>query len=231
MAISSATAAATGTSATLTGRTRLADNFDTFLTLLTTQLKNQDPSQPLDSNQFTAQLVQMSGVEQQLLTNDLLKAMVDNSSRGIGDAVSLIGKDVRAVGQDAAISGGKARWAFNLPAQAQSVTLEIRDATGKIVQAKALSDVKAGDHDFVWDGKDQAGRQLADGGPYTLSVTATDASGAAIAPITYVDGRVTSVEQADGSTWLTISGARIAWDKVKKITEPAPEASSTAQAA
>lgn len=231
MAISSATAAANGTQATLTGRERLADNFDTFLTLLTTQLKNQDPSQPLDSNQFTAQLVQMSGVEQQLLTNDLLKAMVDNSTNGIGDAVSLIGKDVRAVGQDAALNDGKARWGFNLPSQATSVTLEIRDSAGRVVNATALSDVKAGDHDFVWDGKDQAGRQLPDGGPYRLVVTAKDAAGAALAPITYVDGRVSAVEQADGATWLTVSGARIPWDQVKKITETAPQASPVSQGA
>src|SRR5436190_3965890 len=98
------------------GRARLAENFDTFLSLLTTQLKNQDPLSPLDSNQFTQQLVQMTGVEQQINTNDLLKQLVANTSGGVATAVSLIGKDVKAVSDTANISGGKAQWTYNLPA-------------------------------------------------------------------------------------------------------------------
>ncbi len=122
MAVDAAAAAASaGTSVTATGRARLADNFDTFLTLLTTQMKNQDPLAPMDSNQFTQQLVQMSGVEQQLLTNDLLKTLVNTAGRGIADAVSLIGKDVRAVSSDAAISGGKANWTYDLERDAADV--------------------------------------------------------------------------------------------------------------
>src|SRR4051812_43519004 len=87
-----ATAAATapgGDTSTL-GRARLAENFDTFLSLLTAQLKNQDPLSPLDSNQFTQQLTQMTGVEQQLLTNDLLKKLISNTGSGVATAVSLI---------------------------------------------------------------------------------------------------------------------------------------------
>src|SRR6185436_12803276 len=94
-----ATGAATDSGAL--GRARLAENFDTFLSLLTTQLKNQDPLSPLDSNQFTQQLVQMTGVEQQLLTNDLLKKLVGNTGTGVSTAVSLIGKDVRATSDEA----------------------------------------------------------------------------------------------------------------------------------
>src|SRR6187549_3297985 len=90
-----------------TGRARLAENFDTFLSLLTTQLKNQDPLAPMDSTQFTQQLVQMTGVEQQLLTNDLLEKLVSNTGSGISTAVSLIGKEVRAESADAGLKGGK----------------------------------------------------------------------------------------------------------------------------
>jgi flagellar basal-body rod modification protein FlgD len=109
-----AVAATTATSASATGRTRLAENFDTFLALLTTQLKNQDPLAPLDSNEFTAQLVQMTGVEQQLLTNDLLEKLVTNTGSGVATAVSLIGKEVRADANVAALSGGKAEWVYKL---------------------------------------------------------------------------------------------------------------------
>ena len=84
-ATAAAAASATGDT-TAIGRARLAENFDTFLSLLTTQLKNQDPLSPLDSNQFTQQIVQMTGVEQQLATNDLLKKLVSNTTSGIATA-------------------------------------------------------------------------------------------------------------------------------------------------
>jgi len=90
MAVDATTTATAAAGASATGRTRLAENFDTFLTLLTTQLKNQDPLSPMDSTQFTQQLVQMTGVEQQLLTNDLLEKLVTNTGSGVSTAVSLI---------------------------------------------------------------------------------------------------------------------------------------------
>src|ERR1044072_3158390 len=85
----------TNTAASNTGRTPLAENFDTLLTRLPTQLKNQDPLSPMDSTQFTQQLVQMTGVEQQLLTNDLLTKLVSNTGSGVATAVGLIGKEGR----------------------------------------------------------------------------------------------------------------------------------------
>src|SRR5215216_3542616 len=121
-----ATAAATDTGAL--GRARLAENFDTFLSLLTTQLKNQDPLSPLDSNQFTQQLVQMTGVEQQLLTNDLLKKLVGNTASGVATAVSLIGKEVRADADVSALANGKADWLYKLDRPASDVKLEILDS-------------------------------------------------------------------------------------------------------
>jgi len=224
MAVDAAAASANSTattSATLAGRTRLADNFQTFLTLLTTQLNNQDPMSPLDSNEFTAQLVQMSGVEQQLLTNDLLKNLVDSSSNGIADAVSLIGKEIRATSDVAGLQKGKADWAYNLPRDATDVKLEILDASGKTVHSENLTDVTAGEHTLSWNGKDNSGKQLADGGQYTLKITALDSAGAAVPTTTYVDGVVSAVEQADGKTWITVKGAKVLWDMVTKIAQQA----------
>src|ERR1051326_4765375 len=108
------TPATPGTDSGALGRARLASNFDTFLSLLTTQLKNQDPLSPLDSNQFTQQLVAMTGVEQQLNANDLLKQLVANTAGGISTAVSMLGKTVKAVSDTANISGGQAQWLYNL---------------------------------------------------------------------------------------------------------------------
>jgi len=199
---------------------QLSNNFQTFLALLTTQLKNQDPLSPLDSNQFTQQLVQMSGVEAQLTGNGLLQKVADNTANGVSTAVGLIGKDVKATSDTADLTGGKAAWTYNLASDATDLKLEVVDSTGRVVHAEAPSNLKAGDHNFTWDGKDLNGANLPDG-TYTLRVTATDASGASIATTNYVQGLVTAVEQANGSTLITVNGSKVSWDKVVSITQPA----------
>lgn len=207
------------------GKTRLADSFNTFINLLTTQLKNQDPLSPLDSNQFTQQLVQMTGVEQQLYSNDLLKQLVTNTGSGISTAVSLIGRDVKASSGDAGIVDGKATWNYTLGSGAADVKLEITDANGKLVHAEAATDNGAGDHTLTWNGKDLTGKQLS-GGPFTLNITVKDAKGATVSATPFVSGRVTGVEQKDGKTLITVNGAQIPWETVTSITEPAATAAN-----
>src|SRR3569833_2693367 len=118
---------------TAQGRTSLSSNFDTFLSLLTTQLKNQDPLSPLDSNQFTQQLTQMSGVEAQLTANNLLQNIANNTGTGISTAVSMIGKQVKATSDSANLANGQAQWVYNLPAGAADVKLQIVNASGQVV--------------------------------------------------------------------------------------------------
>lgn len=219
MAIDATSSATSGGSVTSSGRASLASTFDTFLALLTTQMKNQDPLSPMDSTEFTNQLVQMTGVEQQLLTNDLLQSLVNTAGRGIADAVSLIGKEVRAVSDDAAIQNGEAKWVYKQDRDAVSVKVEVLDASGKIVHAEEVDEIDAGEHTFTWNGKDLTGKQLSDGGVYTLRVTATDGSGAAVPTTTYIDGLVTAVEQADGETLITVAGAKVNWETVTKIAQ------------
>jgi flagellar basal-body rod modification protein FlgD len=208
--------------ATNQGIASLADNFNTFLTLLTTQLKNQDPTSPLDSNQFTQQLVQMTGVEQQLNANSLLKQVVANTSNGITTAVSLIGKSVKAASDTANLTNGQAQWVYNLPATASDLKVEVLDANGTLVHAEAPSDLKAGDHAFTWNGQNLNGTQLPNGGTYTLRVTAVDATGAAIASTNYVQGVVTGVTQNNGSTSITVNGGPVDWSKVVSVDQVAP---------
>ena len=166
--------AAANNSAAATGRTRMADSYETFMSLLTAQIKNQDPLSPMDSTQFTQQLVQMTGVEQQLLTNDLLEKLVTNTGSGIQTSVSLLGKEVRAAGDLAKLTAGKAEWNFKLGADAADVTVEVLDSAGKVVQIAKLSgdQLKAGEQTFAWNGKDRTGAQLANGGQYSLRITA-----------------------------------------------------------
>lgn len=222
-----ATTGTTGTDTLATGKATLATSYDTFLKLLTTQLKNQDPLSPLDSNQFTQQLVQMTGVQQQLYSNDLLKQLVSNTGSGISTAVSLIGKDVKASSGDTALADGKANWSYKLASGATDVKVEILDSAGKVVHTEAATDNTAGDHAVTWNGKDLLGVQRQNGGIYTLRVTAKDAQGATVAATPQVSGRVTGVEQQDGKTLITLNGAKIPWETVTTISEPAAAPTTT----
>ena len=201
------TAAATGTQADINaGAANLGTGYTTFLTLLTTQLKNQDPTSPLDTNQFTQQLVQMTGVQQQLLSNQLLQTLVTNSSGGggVSNAVGLIGRTVDAQSSTATLSGGKAAWEYSLDSAASSGTVTVKDSLGATVYSGTLPDLSSGTHAFNWNGKTTAGTQAPDGGTYTLSVSATGASGSAVAAQTLVSGIVSSATTSNGQVVLKI---------------------------
>lgn len=177
MDVSSIAPASTAAATESAAQKQLAGNFDTFLTLLTTQLKNQDPMSPMDSNQFTQQLVQFSQVEQQINTNDNLKSLISLAQgRSASDAVSYLGKNVSITTGNAALSNGQAHWSYALGSTAVASALTITDANGRVVYT-APGETAAGQHDFMWDGKDNSGAQLPDG-VYKLSVTAQGANGA-----------------------------------------------------
>jgi flagellar basal-body rod modification protein FlgD len=207
-------------------RATMADSTETFLALMTTQLKNQDPLAPMDSTQFTQQIVQMTGVEQQLLTNDLLQKLVSNTAGGLDTALGLIGKQVRAVTTDAALTNGKAEWVYKLDSDAADVKVEVLDARGQVVSATALADVKAGDHDFTWNGKNALGQTLPDG-THTLRVSAKSATGETVTGSIFIEGVVSGVEQVDGQTMLTINGSKALWSTVNSVQLPPTEASNT----
>jgi flagellar basal-body rod modification protein FlgD len=218
-----ATTAAAATDSTSAGRTRLADNMNMFLTLLTTQMKNQDPTSPMDSNQFMTQLVQMTGVEQQLAGNDLLKKLVANTGANLSSAVGLIGKEVRATTADANLSNGQAKWNYSLEATATDVKIEVLDSKGLPVRTLAASgeDLSAGEHAFTWDGKVNSGAPEPDG-VYTLRITATDSTSKSIPSSTFVQGLVTAIQQeSDGSSVITVNGGKVPISAVTSVTQPA----------
>ncbi len=211
------------------GQANLKIGYDTFLKLLTTQLQHQDPTSPLDTNQFTSQLVQMTGVQQQLLSNELLQSLVNQGSggQGVGSAVNLIGKTVHATGDTVALDGGRGRWSYALAEGAKSATLTVKNSSGAVVYTGDAADLGQGRHDFSWDGKDSSGRQLADGGLYTLSVSAVDANGAAVKTATEVTGAVTSVEVVDGATVLNLGRTKVLFSALNQV-EATPEAKAAA---
>src|SRR5262245_31375256 len=124
----------TATSAATRSESQLAANFDTFLLLLTAQLKNQDPLEPMDSNDFTQQLVQFSQVEQQINSNKHLENLGPRAkARGAAEAVSYVGKTRALTDGRAALMGGEAHWAYSLESDASTATLTIRNAHGDVV--------------------------------------------------------------------------------------------------
>ena len=203
------------------GTSGLAANYETFLSLLTAQLKNQDPTSPVDSNAFTAQLVQMSGVEQQLLTNQLLTSLVSQGASGMAGGVNYIGKQVTAAFAATELQDGKANWSYELAnGNATDVKLEIVDSTGKTVWTGQAPDKTAGLHDFVWDGKTTAGAQLPDGGVYTLKITAQNGAGTAIASQVLTRGIAKGVEMYNGQAYVTIGGAIVPLSSIISVETP-----------
>lgn len=200
----------TGGSATdktlMSGAKNLASSYTTFLTLLTAQLKNQDPTSPMDTNSFTQQLTQMTGVQQQLLSNQLLQQLV--SQKDGYSAVGLIGKTATAQGANAELSTGKADWAYSLASPAAAANIDILNSAGDVVWSGVAPDLASGRHPFSWDGKNNNGAAMPDG-TYTLKVQAIGADGKAIATTPYVSGLVSSIENTAAGTLVSIGKAKI----------------------
>lgn len=206
-------------------RTSLANNEQTFLKLLTTQLKNQDPLSPTDTTQMTQQITSMTGVEQQLVTNDLLAALVGmNTGTGLSEGVNMIGKQVTATTDNSTLKDGKATFTWSQPGASSSLTVEVKNAAGKVIRTLTPDDQKSGAHTLTWDGKDDAGAQMEDGGVYTINVIAKGADGKEI-KATNVKGRtegvVTAVDNASGTPQVIVDGKAIPVDNVIGITAAA----------
>lgn len=203
------------------GQSQLDASYDTFMKLLTAQIKNQDPLSPMDSTQFTQQLVQMTGVQQQLYSNDLLKQLVSNTGTGMSDAVSVIGREVTAASDKAIVTNGEAKWSYNLGKAAASVKIEVLDSNGKTVAVSSPTNVAAGDQTFTWNGTDLGGVQRPDGGEFRLRITPVDSGGATITSKVFQRGIVTAVEQVDGQPVLSLGSARVPWSTVTSVRQPA----------
>lgn len=197
----------------------LSKTFDTFLKLLTAQLQNQDPLKPMESSEFTQQLVSYSQVEQQINTNKNLEAMTANmQATQFASAVAYIGKTVDAVGSTLQLKdGGSPEWGYELTAPASRTQLTITDASGKTAAVRE-GDKTIGQHKFTWDGKDASGNRLPNGN-YTLTVSALDGDGKAVETITSISGQVEGVETMDGIHRLLIGGQSLPIADVTKVRQ------------
>lgn len=214
--ITSITSAAATANGTRTDAQAIAGNFTQFLTLLTTQLKNQNPLDPMDTNQFTQQLVQFAGVEQQLKTNDSLGSILTNTrASSAASASGFIGQTVTADGRTADLSDGVATWALSPARAAKQALVTISDAKGNVVATRATA-LAGGPQNFTWDGRSSSGLTAPDG-TYTIKVDAIDATGAQVAVDTSVTGKVESVDVGGTEPVLVIGASRVPVSSVKTI--------------
>jgi flagellar basal-body rod modification protein FlgD len=206
MDVGSATSATT--TQTSNARTTLSGNYDTFLRLLTTQLQNQDPLEPLDSTKFTEQLVSYSQVEQQIATNESLNSLIALSKSAAGaNAVTYLGKTAITEGDLTSLEAGEANWRYALGNDAANVQLNILNANGQIVRTLA-GDTTVGAHDFTWDGKNASGTALP-AGTYRLVVTAKKADGSAVSSAVVGIGLVKEIDMSTPEPTLTIGSRKV----------------------
>lgn len=202
-AISSTTGANNAANTTKSGIAgkALAQNFDTFLTMLTTQLKHQDPLSPMDSTQFTNQLVQFAGVEQQISANSNLEKLISaNALNTRAQAVNYIGHTVEAdtnqvplqgsvdtVSNTIQLANGKATFKYSLGETAKETLLRIKDSSGTVVRT-LRGDLNKGVHEITWDGKNASGEDMP-AGSYTVEPAVTNQAGSAVATTVYTTSR------------------------------------------
>jgi flagellar basal-body rod modification protein FlgD len=207
MAVGGVGGSSSSNSALNQSRATIAENFDTFLQILTTQLKNQNPLDPLDTNQFTQQLVQFTGVEQQLKTNEFLEAMMTaTQNSGNSQAVSYVGKIVSAEGNKTELVDGAAKWHFAVDKPA-TITATVRDMNGNVVYTKTGS-VEQGESIFTWNGIGNDDRAKPDGS-YSISIEARDRDGKLIDVATEMTGEVTGVDFSGSEPVLIVGSGRV----------------------
>jgi len=165
--------ATNGTSAGSSGKSAISETENRFLKLLTTQLKNQDPLNPMDNAEVTSQLAQIStvsGIEKLNATlQTLLEGAVDSQTT---QAAALVGEAVMVPGNGLILSSSAGVGGFDLAGDADAVTVTITDGNGVVVRTMTLGALDAGLHNFTWDGTTDGGAVAADGS-YTIKVEAT----------------------------------------------------------
>jgi len=202
-------------------RTDIAGDFDTFLTLLTTQLSNQDPLSPMDSNQFTEQLVQFASVEQSVATNTKLDAILDLiDADKMGAGTGYLGREVEADVSTLRLgASGTAGFAMSVEETPSEVTAAVKNAGGETV-ATLAPPAQAGRQTVVWDGRTDEGLR-APAGTYTVDVTAADADGGPLAVSTRLAGTVGAVENEGDTLFLDVDGHRVALGDITAVRTPA----------
>lgn len=198
----------------------LSSNFDTFLVMLTTQLQNQDPLDPTDSNEFTNQLVQFSQVEQQISTNKNLENLIDvDASNILTSALTYIGLDVETIGNKFALQEGQGDFTYVLPEEAESVSILILDDKGNTIRKIDGEGKTAGRHAYSWDGLNENGTEAGDG-VYQVAVNYEVEGQTTQSATTLVSGRVTGMEMYQGEPILLLGDVPVQMTQIVSALSP-----------
>ena len=214
-----ATAAAASGSTTASAATNplasLSSNFNDFLSMLMTQLQNQDPTSPMDTNQFTSELVQFSSVEQQINTNTSLTQLIQLTQGGeVMQASAMTGKQVTASSDHVPLQNGSGTIQFNTTT-AQPVDISIFDANGaKLSDSMLMS--SAGTNTWNWNGTDASGRTVPDGS-YKFAVIGANADGTTTALAASVIGKATGVQSQSNGMQLQLGALSIGFSQVQSV--------------
>jgi flagellar basal-body rod modification protein FlgD len=215
--VNTTTGAQTGSTSTASSQEM---NKDDFLKLLMTQLKNQDPLQPMDTNQISSQLAQFSSIEQLVDIKNLLQTSSDSNAVLTQTmynslATNMIGKEIKGYTNDIQYDGSTAvKFGFSYPTDAKTVTVSILDSNGKVVKSYKDS-FTTGDNTISWDGTDNSGNAV-QSGAYTIKIDAQDSSGTALTVQPYTFGKITSIRYKDGESYVVVNGVEI---DIKNLTE------------
>jgi len=214
-AAGAATTPSTAQAAASSAGPALAGNFNDFLKLLTTQLQHQDPTSPLDPNQFTQELVQFASVEQQINTNTSLTTLISlQQTQQAASALTFLGATVAVSGKTTQLANGTASWGYSVT-QPATATINISNASGQVVYSTTQS-VQPGAQTFTWNGIDKQGNTWPSG-PYTISVNAVGANSQNVPVTTGVQGVVTGVDISQSPPTLTVGGQSYALNQVTQV--------------
>jgi flagellar basal-body rod modification protein FlgD len=212
----SSSSASSAAAANALANTQIAGNFQSFLQLLTTQLQNQDPLSPLDTNQFTQQLVEFAGVQQQINTNDSLATLVSlQQTAQATQALGFVGQTAVVSGNTAALTNSEATWELDIPT-ASTVNISIANSSGQTVFSNSFAANAGNNQVFNWNGLGSDGTQNPDGN-YTLTATAKDSGGNTVGVTTMVAGVVSSVDLTQSPPLLSIGGQTFTVNQVQSI--------------
>jgi len=221
MSIESITKAQTASSKSTGASNKLAKDLDSFLLILTTQLKNQDPLSPMESTEFTNQLVQFANVEQSINQTKRLEDLIRlQKATELNNAVNYMGKTVKVDHNEFTHKAGNSQeLEYTLPENAKLASIFVMNEAGKIVYSGPVKTSK-GTHNFIWDGKDGSGKPLPSGN-YHFELRAATAENKAIEKIKYAYSAVVdSVEFGEKSTTLKMGKISIDLGKVTEVKEP-----------
>lgn len=217
--IASAASGGSGASKSQQSEKKLNEDMDYFMNLLVTQLKNQDPLDPMDPNEFTNQLVQFSAVEQQIQGNANLEELIALQKSGqFSTVVNYIGMLAEASGDQMALKDGVAKVSYTLGEDAAKTVINIKNADGDSVYLSTSGETGAGRHEFTWDGKNTQGFPERDG-IYTVTVSSLDADGAPIDVAQTVAGTVTGVSMDGGDVTLHLGSLEVGMSDLLSIQQ------------